>query len=123
MALSERANELINLADIDYKAAIKLSENEIEFEFVIGFHLQQAAEKLLKAWLDILEQEYPKTHDLTLLLSLISAQDVNVERWWDLTLLMPYAVNLRYEDDMEHFPDMKILFGLVRELKLTVSKQ
>ncbi len=121
MGLSERANELIKLADTDFKAAIKLSENEAEFEFVIGFHLQQSAEKLLKAWLEILEQEYPKTHDITLLLSLIEAQKINIDKWWDLALLMPFAVNLRYEDDMEHFPDMKILFELVTKLMETVS--
>jgi len=121
MGLSERANELIKLADTAFKAAIKLSENEAEFEHVTGFHLQQSAEKLLKAWLDILDQEYPKTHDITLLLSLIETQNINIDKWWDLALLMPYAVNLRYEDDMEHFPDMKMLFELVTKLMKTVS--
>lgn len=88
---------------------------------MIGFHLQQSAEKLLKAWLDNLEQEYPKTHDITLLLSLIQAQGIIVDKWLDLTLLMPYAVNLRYEDDMEHFPEITALFELVSILKDTVS--
>lgn len=117
MGQTERAAELIKLSGIDYLAAEKLSESGSEFEFIIGFHLQQAAEKLLKAWLEILEQEYPKTHDLTLLLSLLEDQGNDIGIWWDLTLLMPYAVNLRYEDDLDHFPDMSIMFDLVRNLR------
>ena len=38
---------------------------------IFGFHVQQAAEKLLRAWLALLGEVYPLTHDLDLLLDLL----------------------------------------------------
>ena len=37
---------------------------------VLGFHVQQAAEKSLKAWLALLGETYPLTHNLDTLLDL-----------------------------------------------------
>lgn len=36
---------------------------------IFGFHAQQVVEKSLKAWLSGIGAEYPKTHDLSLLLA------------------------------------------------------
>ncbi len=36
---------------------------------IFGFHAQQAVEKALKAWLNVLGHEHPFTHDLSHLLS------------------------------------------------------
>ncbi len=65
---------------------------------VLGFHLQQAAEKLLKAALNKLEQSYRRTHNLTELIVLLEdagrplpAALVRLEE------LTPYATDWRYD--------------------------
>ena len=63
----------------------------------IGFHLQQAAEMALKAWLAALGETYPLTHNLGTLLGLLSDRGVAVEPFEELADLTPYAVEFRYE--------------------------
>ena len=63
---------------------------------IFGFHVQQAAEKLFKAWLALLGEPYPWTHDLTELLELLKAQRPDASRFDPLTGYTPYAVQLRY---------------------------
>lgn len=115
MVVSERALDLLQLAQIDLKAALILHDSDIEFVNVVGFHLQQAAEKALKAWLDFFCIEYPKTHDLMLLLTLIPNQTEFNPQWWDLSLLMPFAVNLRYDDDLEEYIELAPIFDVVKQ--------
>lgn len=61
-----------------------------------GFHLQQAAEKSLKAWLALLGETYPLTHNLETLVNLLAGRDVDVEAHRELTVYTPYAVEFRY---------------------------
>ena len=61
-----------------------------------GFHLQQAAEKSFKAWLALLGETYPLTHNLETLVNLLAGRDVHVEAHRELTVYTPYAVELRY---------------------------
>jgi HEPN domain-containing protein len=66
---------------------------------IICFHCQQAAEKLLKAFLVVKGQEYPYTHDLFLLLEKILPLNSEAGSLRDpLSILMPYAVEIRYPD-------------------------
>ena len=43
---------------------------------VFGFHIQQAAEKSLKAWLALLGEVYPLTHNLELFLDRLDDRGV-----------------------------------------------
>ena len=43
---------------------------------VFGFHVQQAAEKLLKGWIALLGEVYPLTHDVEELLNLLAVGTV-----------------------------------------------
>ena len=76
-----------------------LKAEEVPFDAVC-FHCQQAAEKLLKAFLVAGGQPAPRTHDLLLLLENVlrisSAAEVLRD---ELALLMPYAVEIRYPDE------------------------
>ncbi len=74
------------------------------------FHAQQAAEEYLKGLLAFLEQSFPFTHNLEELETL--CKDLFPE--WpladvDLTILTPYAVQLRY--DFEFWPDRETAEG------------
>jgi HEPN domain-containing protein len=65
---------------------------------VIGFHCQQAAEKLLKALLSDLMVRFRRTHDLRELMDLLTDNGYAIpEALVDLDILTPYAVEFRYE--------------------------
>ncbi len=61
------------------------------------FHAQQCAEKYLKAFLQLSNQPFPKTHNLTDLLELVLVHDWQFETLRDiLEALNHYAVIFRY---------------------------
>ena len=61
-----------------------------------GFHVQQAMEKAFKAWLALLGELYPLTHDLKTLLDRLAACGVDVRPWRETERYTPYAVQFRY---------------------------
>ena len=61
-----------------------------------GFHVQQAAEKALKAWLALLGETYPLTHSIETLLELLADRGAAVEPFRNLVDYTPYAVEFRY---------------------------
>ena len=63
---------------------------------VFGFHVQQAAEKLLKGWIGLLGEVHPPTHDIEELLNLLVSRGAAVEPFRDLVDYTPYAVEFRY---------------------------
>ena len=62
-----------------------------------GFHVQQAAEKSFKAWLALLGETYPLTHNLESLLDRLADQGVATKPFQQLIRYTPYAVEFRYE--------------------------
>ena len=63
---------------------------------IFGFHVQQAAEKLLKAWIALLGESYPLTHSIETLLELLAERGVDTAPYLDLGAYTPYAVEFRY---------------------------
>ena len=64
----------------------------------VAFHVQQAAEKLIKALLASQATLYPKTHDLKTLLDLVPAEFQAVHSFRDrIQGWTSYAVDMRYE--------------------------
>ena len=63
---------------------------------VFGFHVQQAAEKLLKAWIALLGEVYPLTHNINDLLDLLAGKGAAVEPFASMVDYTPYAVEFRY---------------------------
>ncbi len=63
------------------------------------FHCQQAAEKRLKALLAMFADNFPKTHDISHLLSLAEAYCPALKELPDEVMLLgDYAVSVRYDD-------------------------
>lgn len=93
----ELPSKLLTLARRDLRAAEILRDEPDVGDGIVGFHTQQAAEKALKAWLTILGIEFPRTHDLSLLIHKLSDAGVEVTTLWELLNLNPFAVQLRYE--------------------------
>ena len=63
----------------------------------VGFHLQQASEKALKAWLAILGETYPLTHNLATLLGMLSDRHMDIDEYERVTDLTRFAVEFRHE--------------------------
>lgn len=97
MTPRDRALELFELARQDAAAAHVLEGALGVGDAVIGFHYQQAAEKLLKAVLAERDIDYPLTHDLIRLRVLVyeAGFSLPVEPL-ALGRLIPFAVPLRY---------------------------
>jgi HEPN domain-containing protein len=91
--LAKARNDLLN-------ADNNLASKEIPYDTVC-FHCQQAAEKLLKAYLIANSHIPPITHDLLLVLEKILLMNTEAEKLRDaLSILMPYAVEIRYPDGL-----------------------
>jgi HEPN domain-containing protein len=64
----------------------------------IGFHCQQAAEKLLKALLSHMGVRFRRTHDIKELMDLVQDGGMSIPpSLMELDLLTPYAVEFRYD--------------------------
>lgn len=90
----EKAEEDFGVADL------LLAENT-PYLSAAGFHLQQAAEKFLKAVLVHHQVDFPKTHDLGELLDLLTSVEAPLaEALENITDLDPYSVQARYPGDL-----------------------
>ncbi|MBI4833104.1 MAG: HEPN domain-containing protein, partial [Candidatus Lindowbacteria bacterium] len=88
-------------AEADMDAAEDLLSGERLSYYPSCFHSQQAAEKLLKAFLTWHQIEFPKTHIFGELLDLISPIDRGLaDSIKDVTKLNPYGVEVRYPGDI-----------------------
>ncbi len=121
MSPADRPRELLALAENDYQAALILARAENPQADAAGFHLQQAVEKALKAWLAFKGVDYPKTHDLNPLLGLLEDQGERIEPFWNLLELNPFAVQFRYELAGEAFPNFEQLAQLTEQLLARVQ--
>jgi HEPN domain-containing protein len=93
-------NWLIKAAH-DLLAAKKLSmEPEIYGDIAI-YHCQQSAEKAVKGFLILHNQEFPRTHDIRLLIQLAIRINPSFEYYQETSeILTPYATEFRYPSDV-----------------------
>ena len=102
MSDPKQARVLLEAAERDISALRGMSDAVVFADEIFGFHAQQAAEKLFKAWLALLGETYPLTHDLTELLELLETRESAAARFDGLIDYTPYAVQFRYgADDAE----------------------
>ena len=87
---------LISVAELDLDALRIVRETTVADE-IVGFHAQQAAERLFKAWAAALGLMFPLTHDLEILIDLVRDRQAEADRFRDLICLRPLAVRFRYE--------------------------
>jgi HEPN domain-containing protein len=92
-------DRLLRKAAADLTAARALADDPDQADEVVGFHVQQAVEKSVKAVLAWLQIEYPLTHDIDFLVRLLTRRDAPVPgalleaRWVSM-----WGVVTRYED-------------------------
>ena len=95
----DHARGLLVKAEHDLQIArIGLAHNDAPLDTVC-FHLQQTAEKLLKAALTSRNIEYPVTHDLVRLVDLAAEEFPELAGFREaLSGFFPYAVRMRYDE-------------------------
>ena len=91
----------------------------------ICFHSQQAAEKMLKAYLTAHNIEYPFVHNLEKLIDLCTTRDPSFAQIKDIAGgLTPYAVDLRYDTEFWPAPEMaREAYEAARAIKEFVIKR
>ena len=90
-----QAAVLPQAAERDLEATRRMLDPGIH-DVIFGQHVQQAAEKLLKAWICLLGQQYPHKHDLLELIEILEAQGVPMEDFATLVEYTQYAGGVRY---------------------------
>jgi len=92
---------------------------------VIAFHCQQAAEKLLKAYLVARSVPFQKIHDLTRLVDLCLALDADFEQLREAAeQLNPFAVMFRYPGPAEPTRlDVERAFDSMRTVRSFVERR
>ncbi len=97
---AELVQQWLTKAEEDLGVADHLLAQKTPYFGAIGFHAQQAAEKLLKAVLVLHQIEFPKTHDLAELLDLVAGADpLLADALRNVITLNIYAVEARYPGD------------------------
>ena len=111
--------------DLDLRALEGMGETAIFAEEIAGFRAQQAAEKLLKAWLAISGLTYPLTHDIDRLLDLLRGPAPDCERFRGLPSLTRCAMRLRYgpADGSAQPLERESLAGQLRSLQQRVQSE
>ena len=89
------AQALLDVAEQDILTLQALLATEVG-DVVFGFHVQQAAEKSLKAWLALLGVKFPLTHDLGALLALLQER-VDATAFLPLTAYTPFNAQYRHQ--------------------------
>ncbi len=75
-----------------------LTSDQVSDE-IVGFHCQQAAEKILKALLSDLEVRFRKTHEIGSLMALLAQAGFALpDQFENLDVLTPFGAIYRYED-------------------------
>ena len=106
MRQREQAMLLLKKAHHDQALVEKVLGAEDIADDIIGFHCQQAVEKLLKALLSMLGVRFRKTHDLREIMDLLADSGHPVpDDLQESDALTPYAVLLRYD---AHVPDLSL---------------
>jgi HEPN domain-containing protein len=95
-AISE-AQEWLARAELDLQLAERALRIPPALAGGAAYHVQQAAEKALKAFLAAHDEPFPLTHNLTVLLPLCEALDAGFGRFSSTARsLTPYATQFRY---------------------------
>lgn len=99
----------VEKADHDLGTAELTHQHIPKYRDTIAFHCQQAVEKYLKAYLVFCDIPPKRTHDLILLLGLISEIEAVTDDLFEMAAeLQDYAIEVRYPDTIIELTDNDI---------------
>ena len=123
MKLREQALLLLRKAAQDEALLDEVLASSAVSDEIIGFHLQQAAEKLLKALLSDFGVRFRKTHEIGALIELAELSGCPLPgNLKNLDILTPFGAVYRYEDyDSELSLDRDSARQMIRGLRAWVE--
>lgn len=96
---TDYAEALLRKARDDGYVVRWMSADSSAPDWIIGFHAEQAVEKAVKSVLTRHEIEFPRTHNLSMLIALLRQHGIAVPPDADdPARLTPFGVALRYDD-------------------------
>jgi HEPN domain-containing protein len=102
----------------------KVSADTDVADAIIGFHAQQAAEKLIKAVLAARGVAFMKSHALSYLVGLVEEHHIDAPpELSEADVLSPWAVEFRYEGDEPPAFDRPAALALVAKLRTWAEGQ
>ncbi len=114
----ELALMLIAKAEGDESILDKLLDDTDVPDDALGFHLQQATEKRLKAVLTVHEIEYDRTHSVSYLTALLEHHGIDLPECREqIEELTPWAVAARYDDTFEATLDRTAARELAKQMR------
>jgi len=124
MTPHEHAWELVSLALEDLYVARAIAPDPNLPDRAVGYNLQQAVEKLLKALLAELNLDYPRTHSLRRLTGLVTEHGYTLPGFvQELGFLTRYAVVERYTIRPSPTLDRAKVLSLVEQLRDWVENE
>lgn len=116
--LFRKANADLKLATY----ALAIEDNELDMEIVF-FHLQQAAEKYLKALLSFNGIHFEKVHDIQRLIDVCITNSIELPAYTgSFVELNPFAVEGRYALIADDMADARKYIDLLNDLKDYVGR-
>jgi len=95
----DRPEVLLHKARQDELVVERLLGDRDVDDDTLGFHAQQAAEKLLKAVLTSRNVDYPRTHNLGVLIELLASNGIELPaELADIDRLTPFGTVFRYDE-------------------------
>lgn len=108
----------------DEKILIRLIDDEDIPDDGLGFHAQQAVEKMMKAVLTHNDVTYERTHNIAYLLTLLDDAELpRPEHADDLPNLSPWAGEFRYARVPDAVPDRQEMRTLVERTRAWAETQ
>ena len=117
------ARLLMEKAGGDEKILLRLIDEDDIPDDGLGFHAQQAVEKMVKAVLAHSGVAYERTHNIAYLLKLLDGAGISKpDGANDLPNLSPWAAELRYGRSPDAAPDRAQMRTLVEQTKAWANK-
>lgn len=102
----------------------KVSADMDVADAIVGFHAQQAAEKLIKAVLAARDVAFMKSHALSYLVGLVEEHKIDAPpELSEADVLSPWAVEFRYEGEEPPALDRPAALALVEKLRAWAERQ
>ncbi|MEB3290532.1 MAG: HEPN domain-containing protein [Leptolyngbya sp.] len=93
----DQAKILLQAARRDLRALEGMRNTEVFADEIFGFHVQQATEKCLKAWIAAIGEIYPFGHNLGVLLRSLEEKGYAMEPFESLQQYSAFSAQIRYE--------------------------
>jgi HEPN domain-containing protein len=121
----DQAKILLQAARRDLRALEGMRDTEVFADEIFGFHVQQATEKCLKAWIASIGEIYPFGHNLGVLLRSLEEKGYTMEPFESLQQYSAFAAQIRYESllGMDETIDREGAISLVSRLYAEVANQ